>query len=123
MKHVSHLIIEAAELTHSAGLIFAKRKGYRCRFAEHHDGKDLAKVVAGQIPYFYRDPGKIASDFAARHDALEMIYDLATKVPNSQKFQNSHFGEILSALYLEDVLQLRRLYCNRNEFVAMEGVG
>lgn len=111
MKHVSHLIIETVELSHSDGATTAKRKGFRTRFAEISSGKQLAKVVAGQIPYFYRQPEKIAADFAARHDALEMIYDLTTKVPTSTKFQNSHFGEILSALYLEDVLQLRRLYC------------
>jgi hypothetical protein len=111
VKHVSHFIIETVELSHSAGAATAKRTGFRARFAEAADRKLLAKVVAGQIPYFYRQPAKIAADFVARRDALEMIYDLTTKVPTSPKFQNSHFGEILSALYLEDVLQLRRLYC------------
>lgn len=103
--------MESVELVHSGSGTTALRKGFRSRLGENVNGHELVAIVAGQIPYFYRQPDKIAADFKARHDAIEMIYDLAIKVPTSEKFQTSHFGEILSALYLESVLHLKRLYC------------
>lgn len=71
---------------------------------------DLTHFLAGQIPYYYREPSKIANEFARRRNALEMVTDLIVKAPTTPKFQQSHCGEILCALYVEQVLGLRRLY-------------
>lgn len=72
---------------------------------------DLVYHLAGQLPYFYREPARIAEDFAARHNALEMLADLVVRLPTHPQFQNSHSGEILAALFLEEHLGLTPLYC------------
>ena len=89
----------------------ALRCGKRSIIRDGEKPADLVHLLSGQLPYFYREPAKLAADFAARHNALEMIADLAIKLPSSNKFQRSHCGEILAALFLEDVLGLTRLYC------------
>jgi hypothetical protein len=86
------------------------RKGWRSTLDCTPSERDLPRYLGGKIPYFYRDSEKIAADFAARHDALDIVVDLATKAPTSENFQQSHCGEIMTALYLEDVLKLRMLY-------------
>ena len=88
--------------------------GRQCTRAIISDGSqpfDLVYHLSGQLPYFYREPARIAEDFAARHNALEMLADLAIRLPTHPQFQNSHCGEILAALFLEEALGLKRLYC------------
>jgi hypothetical protein len=87
------------------------RSGSRITLKEEHDGHPLSRYIAGQIPYYYREPKAIGADFAARHDALEMILALFSQSPTTAKFQNSHCGEILSSIFLEDVVGYRRLLC------------
>ncbi|ATB48420.1 Hachiman antiphage defense system protein HamA [Corallococcus macrosporus] len=86
------------------------RSGWQCTLSESQQDRSLAYSVAGQIPYYYRSPSKIALDFQERRHALEMVLDLATKIPRTPKFQRSHFGEILCSVYLEEAFSLRRLY-------------
>lgn len=86
------------------------RTGWRSVFNSAAGENDLTHFVAGQLPYYYREPEKIAADFARRHNALDLITDLAIKAPTTSKFQQSHCGEIFCALYVEKVLGFRRLY-------------
>lgn len=99
-----------ARITVSAAPPDAVRLGHRMKLSVGADPNTLAWYVAGQIPYFYRAPASIADDFASRHHALEMVRDIATKAPTKIKFQRSHCGEILAALFVEEVLGFRRLY-------------
>jgi hypothetical protein len=110
MIKLDTFVSENIDLKVSDNKLTVVRSGWRSILNDVASDHNLHKYLAGQIPYFYRSPDKIAADFQARHDALEMIIDLTTKLPTSPKFQNSHCGEILCALYLEDVLKLRRLY-------------
>lgn len=64
----------------------------------------LSGVVAGHIPYFYRDPEKIGQDFLEQNNALYMIADMFRKAPTTVKFRCSHFGEILASLYIQQVI-------------------
>jgi hypothetical protein len=99
----------------SSAALTAIREGQRSHLHECINGLSLAHHLAGQLPYFYRDPQKLAKEFAEemakRRNALDLLYDLTVKMPTTAKFQQSHCGEILSALFLEEVLDLRRLMC------------
>lgn len=99
----------------SSAALSAIREGRRAHLDEDSNGLPLAHHLAGQLPYFYRDPQKLAKEFAAemakRRNALDLLYDLTVKMPTTAKFRQSHCGEILSALFLEEVLHLRRLMC------------
>jgi hypothetical protein len=55
---------------------------HESRFADEFNGHHLSHVVAGQIPYFYREPAKIAADFAARHDALpdQLVFESTRQI-------------------------------------------
>jgi len=86
------------------------REGWRTFLVDEYKQKNLSHLIGGQLPYYYRSPEKIGNEFKARHNALEMLIDLAVKMPTSEKFQRSHCGEILCSIYLEDILGLKRLY-------------
>lgn len=107
---IKDFLIDEVEITLSDQTVTILRQGWRSTLNCVPSKYDLAHCLAGQIPYFYRSPDKIAEDFISRANALEIFVDLATKAPTSPKFQQSHCGEIIAALYLENVLGFRRLY-------------
>jgi hypothetical protein len=86
------------------------RKGYRANLQDEYRGHQLARYLGGRIPYHYRTPENIGADFSAGHDAIEMVLSLFSQAPTTPKFQNSHSGEILSSIYLEEVVGYQRLY-------------
>lgn len=104
-------IIDLASLSPSSASIEVLRPCKRAVISDGSQPYDLVYHLAGQLPYFYRQPTRIAQDFASRHNALEMLADLAIRMPTHTHFQNSHCGEILAALFLEETLGLTRLYC------------
>lgn len=104
-------VTDLIRLSPSSDQLTAVRKGKRAILCDGEQPHDLIHFLSGQLPYFYREPARIAADFASRHHALEMIADIATRLPFRDKFQQSHCGEILAALFLENVLGLTRLYC------------
>lgn len=108
--NIKDFLLDEVEITISDNTVIVARKGWRSTLNCNHSEHDLARYLAGQIPYFYRPPDKIADDFKSRANCLEAVIDLATKAPTTPKFQQSHCGEILAALYVEDVLGFRRLY-------------
>ncbi len=77
---------------------------------DEHEGYTLGKHIAGQIPYYYRTVEGIVADFTSQVSALEAVLDLATTVPTSTSFRNSHCGEILASHFVESRLGFRRLY-------------
>lgn len=64
----------------------------------------LSRFVSGKIPYYYRDPSKIANDFYDKLDTIGLIADICRKTPRTEKFRCSHFGEILGSIYIEEIL-------------------
>jgi hypothetical protein len=109
-RMLSRYVAEDIQLAVSGTTATIQRSGWRTLLKDPSPSYSLARDVAGQLPFFYRSPHAIAKDFAARHNFLELLIDLGIKTPTSPKFRNSHFGEILCALYLEHVLGYRRLY-------------
>lgn len=110
MSSLHKYLVEEVSLTCSATTATIVRSGIRCTLTDEHNGRPLHRFLSGQLPYYYRSPEKIAEDFRSRRDALDMTADLVVKLPRTDKFQQSHCGEILCSLYLEHVLHLRRLY-------------
>ncbi len=110
-RPLPHFIRQEHILTLTASAITAVRSGHRTLLDESKNGSTLAYHVGGQLPYFYRAPEKIAVDFSERRNALDMLYDMTVKMPTTPKFQQSHCGEVMAALFLEEVLNLRRLFC------------
>ena len=107
---LSHFVAQELAITCSPNATTLLRSGWRTIISDAQGQFTLARHMAGRIPYFYRSPFKIAADFAAEHDAIEMVRDMFARLPKVEKFQNSHFGEILCAIYMEDVLKCKRLY-------------
>ena len=99
-----------ADIASSTLTIQKVRAGRRSFLKAEHDGRKLSRYLGGKLPYHYRSPDKIGEDFGAEHDALEMIWSLFAQAPTTPKFQNSHCGEILSSVYLEEVLGYKKLY-------------
>lgn len=110
MPDLSSFILKEVSIYHSNGQAAVSRSGCRALLDCTSTIPSLSHHLAGQIPYYYRAPEKIASDFSERHNALDMVIDLAIKAPTTPKFRQSHAGEILCALYCEEVLKLKRLY-------------
>lgn len=98
------------DIASSSLTIQTVRTGKRSFLKAEHDGRKLSRYIGGKLPYHYRTPEKIGEDFGAEHDALEMVWSLFAQAPTTPKFQNSHCGEILSSIYLEEVLGYRKLY-------------
>jgi hypothetical protein len=112
---LSTYVVSEYALTASDTTVTVVREGRRAHLTERSADKLLCHHLAGQLPYFYREPTKLAAEFATqmadRRNALDLLYDLAVKMPTTPKFQQSHCGEILSALFLEEIFGLRRLMC------------
>jgi len=107
---IKDFLIDELEITISDGTAIVVRRGWHSFLDCTPNDRDLPYYIAGQIPFFYRSPDKIADEFRQRSNALDLVVDLATKAPTNPKFQQSHCGEIIAALYLEDILGFRRLY-------------
>lgn len=113
MPNVADYIVQNVQIAVSGPTITMVREGWRTILRSDEPPApqmSLSRLLAGQIPYYYREPRRIGDDFSARHDALSSIVDLAIKAPTTPKFQYSHCGEILASLFVEEVLGWRRLY-------------
>lgn len=65
--------------------------------------------MSDKIPYFYREAKRISDSFQDEF-FLTAIYESLCKIPDSESFQESHFGEIVSGLFAEDIIGLRKIY-------------
>lgn len=71
---------------------------------ENGEKLKLSRFISGKIPYYYRDPLKIANDFYEKLDTIGLIADICRKTPTTEKFRCSHFGEIIGSIYIEEIL-------------------
>lgn len=65
--------------------------------------------MADRTPLFYRSPDQI-SDMLRSGYFLTAFRDALRRLPTSNHFRDSHFGEILSAIFAEEVIDWRLLY-------------
>jgi hypothetical protein len=87
----------------------AVRAVYDSEIIRHADVSDLERFMADRVPYFYKDPHDIAEAFKQGY-FLTAIHQVLLRLPTADDFRKSHFGEILAAVYAEEVLGLRLLY-------------
>ena len=69
----------------------------------------MADYIADKTPLFYRDLPKIIDDLGDGYFVTTIKSTLA-KLPTSESFQESHFGEIATGIFVEEVMGLRKLY-------------
>jgi hypothetical protein len=103
------VVAQEVGLTCSFTGVSLVRSGWRV-VLDDNAKQTLPRYAAGKISYYYRIPKNIGADFAAEHDAIEMIQSLLHRLPTQDKFRNSHFGEIMCAVYMQEALGLKRLY-------------
>lgn len=87
----------------------ACRVVWQSQFVTEASGLVLCEYVADRAPLFYRRLENIVDDLKAGL-FLTAFKDTLAKLPAAESFQESHFGEIISGLFAEDVMGLRRLY-------------
>lgn len=109
IQMIDQFVADQLEISVSPAGGEAKRSGFRTFLSDACAYDQLWNYVAGQLPYYYREPITIAEDFRVRRHALENLRDLISRAPTAPEFQRSHFGEILSSLYIENVLGYSRL--------------
>jgi Cap4 SAVED domain len=85
------------------------RAVHRAEVVRASELSTLEAYMADRVPYFYKDPSDIARTFEAGY-FLSAVKDVLRKLPTAPSFQQSHFGEILAAVYAEEVLGLGRIY-------------
>jgi hypothetical protein len=83
---------------------------YVSEFIQTVNGAVLPVYVADQAPLFYRDIATITASLQGYGGFLTAIKETLARIPSSESFRESHFGEIAACLFAEDVLGLRRLY-------------
>lgn len=86
-----------------------RRTVYVSEFVHRTDKHSLADFVADRAPYLYREPAKVLETIKDKY-FLSMVRETLRKLPTAEGFRASHFGEILSAIFGEDVGGLIRLY-------------
>lgn len=73
------------------------------------DELTLEHYVADRAPLFYRDAKALYNSLEEGY-FLTPLRETLRKIPNSQTFRESHFGEIAAGIFAEEVLGLRKLY-------------
>lgn len=65
--------------------------------------------MADRSPLFYRSPDQIA-DMLRNGYFRTAFRDVVRQLPTSDHFRNSHFGEILSAIFAQEIIRWRLIY-------------
>ena len=85
------------------------RAVHRSEVSRRTTTSSLERYMADRVPYFYKEPAAIAESFGKGY-FVSAIQEILLKLPTADSFRDSHFGEILAAVYAEEVLGLKRLY-------------
>jgi hypothetical protein len=82
---------------------------HRAEVKRDGETSTLEEYMSDRAPYFYKDPTQVAALFEGPY-FLSAIRKVLLKLPKAANFRESHFGEIMAAVYGEEVLGLRLLY-------------
>jgi len=87
----------------------AVRCVYKTILIENIENYNLASYVSDRAPYYYR---KMSDFIESIEDGLFItsIKETLLRLPTSDKFKESHFGEMLSSIFIEDIMQLKIIY-------------
>jgi len=87
----------------------AARIVYRSELVRSTADATLESFFSDRAPLFYRDVASIASRLEEGY-FLTAFSETLARLPDSPRFQESHFGEIAACIFAEEVLGLRRIY-------------
>ncbi len=85
------------------------RSVFRSELLRESEVSTLEAYMADRLPYFYKSPAEIAALFEQGF-FLDAVSKVLLKLPLKESFRESHFGEIISGVYGEEVLGLKLLY-------------
>ncbi|OBW63494.1 MAG: hypothetical protein A9183_07165 [Dehalococcoides mccartyi] len=87
----------------------AVRNVYISEIVQNGAEYTLESYLADKIPFFYRDLFKLVNSLSSGY-FLSAIKETLEKLPTSESFIESHFGEIVSSVFAEEVMGLTRIY-------------
>lgn len=73
------------------------------------DEKKLSDYIADKAPLLYRKINKLVESLQDGF-FLTAVKETLAKLPTADSFQSSHFGEIASCLFAEEVIGLKKIY-------------
>lgn len=76
---------------------------------ETSSGSSLAGYIADKAPLLYRTLPKVVDSLGDGYFVTTMKETL-DRLPTSDSFKESHFGEIATSIFVEEVMGLRKLY-------------
>lgn len=82
---------------------------YLSEIIQAHESVSLATYIADKAPLFYRTLPTIISSLGEGYFVSTMKETLA-RLPTNDSFRESHFAEIASCIFAEEVMGLKRLY-------------
>src|SRR5688572_28240311 len=85
------------------------RMVYVSELVKEEGGAKLSDYIADRAPLLYRRIDKLVESLEDGF-FLSAIKETLAKLPTAANFQSSHFGEIASCLFAEEVLGLKRIY-------------
>ena len=74
------------------------------------ENTSLSYYVADKTPLYYREFDKVVESLKDGF-MLTTFKETLDKLPTSEHFRSSHFGEIAASLFVEEVIGLTKLYC------------
>ena len=87
----------------------ARRRVHLSSIVRHAEEQCLEEYLADRAPMFYRSPEKIVETLDQGY-FLTAFREVVRRLPTSSHFRESHFGEILSAIFAQEILGWRLIY-------------
>lgn len=87
----------------------SQRLVHLSRLTRSGGGRRLEEFMADRAPLFYRSPDQI-SDILKEGYFRTAFKEALRRLPTSSHFHDSHFGEILSAIFAEEAIGWRLIY-------------
>jgi len=93
------------------------RTVYISELARNGSDDALETYISDKAPLFYRDPQRIANTLGSGY-FLTAVRETLLRIPSSDRFKQSHFGEITSTIFAEEVMGLRKVYSKLTQLTA-----
>ena len=88
----------------------AQRDVFVTELVRQTDGHTLDYVIADCAPTFYRHLQDVANALMVDGGFLTTIKETLQRLPTSESFRESHFGEIAAGMFAEEFLGLKIIY-------------
>lgn len=95
-----------------ARMSFAKKTVRIVHYSEiihQENGNKLSSYIADRAPLFYRKVSDITNGLGEGY-FVTPLKEVLARIPTSESFRSSHFGEITCSIFTEEVMGLKKLY-------------